>query len=219
MDIRPCTRCGKLCPAFASFCRRCGVSMAVLPQPAARPATSPDNSRWASTVASTAMVTLAILLTLFSFPSFRRTCRGHGQRPPHYNVPTDARLLDPAAEGVGEVDGGVNYFGSAGTARADPAEDASASLSSPAPQVIRLAGSVAGAGHKVTIVGATLAGATKVYFVTSDGRAREARFLAWDDGRLVAVVPDLGPRPLSGAVVVSTPDGMTAPAAFFYTGR
>jgi hypothetical protein len=165
------------------------------------------------------MATLAILLTLFSFPSLRKTCRGYGQRPPHYSVPTGDQLSDR----VGDAGDGVNHFESAGTVRAEQAAhdryDPSASLTPPPLRITRLAGSIAGAGHKVTVIGAGLGSASTVYFVAGDGTAREARFRAWDDGRLMVVVPDLGPRPRGATVVVSTGEGTSAPAVFYYTGR
>jgi hypothetical protein len=181
--------------------------MAVPGRPAARPQTTPDQSRWASTVAAAAMATLAMVLMLFSFPSFRRTCE----------LPSPPSALPPREPWSDD------HFRSPDAAQAPRSETdgtpAPLDRGQPVPRVARLAGSIAGAGHKVTVLGTGLVGATEVYFVTGDGRARPARFLAWDDGRLVVVVPDLGPRPLSASVVVVTPDGTTAHAGFYYTGH
>jgi hypothetical protein len=171
------------------------------------------------------MATLAILLTLFAFPSLRRTCPGYGRRPPHYyNVPTGDRVVDVPGDALVERDDQpADYFESAGTVRADDgAPDSrgdSPRVTHPVPQVTRLAGPFAGAGHKVTVVGAGLAATTHVYFLASDGRSGEARFRTWDDVRLMVVVPDLGSRPGGATVVVETPDGTTTPAEFYYTGR
>ena len=218
MDVRTCPRCGKSVPAFAPFCRRCGVSMAASARPHTPSPAAPEASHWASTVAATAMAMLAMVLTLFALSSWRRTCRGYGPPPAPYFVPTESVPSErtDAATGMGELQslGAVRIERSA-----DDGKGATVVPTQPGPRIARLAGSFAGAGHKVTIVGVGLEGATAVYFVVGDGRCCEARFRAWDDGRLVAVVPDLGPRPRSASVVVSTADGTTAPAMFHYTGR
>ena len=88
------------------------------------------------------------------------------------------------------------------------------------PQVLDFAGRRAGRGNKVGIVGRRLKGATKVMFVGQERGRAEASFGAVDDGRLLVVVPDLGPRPQPAAIFVTTPEGSAGTAAtFHYTGR
>ena len=76
------------------------------------------------------------------------------------------------------------------------------------PQILDVVAHSAAFGHKVAIRGARLGGAMRVLFIGADHGRADARFERWDDGRLLAAVPDLGPRPQDAAIAVVTPNGV-----------
>jgi hypothetical protein len=228
MDIRPCPRCRKLVPNDAVFCRRCGVAMR--PQAGRGAVPAPDaerlGGRWASTLATTATAALGVVLALFAVSGPRVAVRDEGERALERALRSERSLwreaqadrrTDPgpflsSAPALPSVDGQL-------AAAVDPSRTQPPPLLQ-GPLVFDCAGRSAAPGHKVTLVGRRLRGATKVLFIGYDRGRVEARFRVWDDHKLFVVVPDLGPRAQLASIVVCTPDGSAATdVPFQYTGR
>jgi hypothetical protein len=76
------------------------------------------------------------------------------------------------------------------------------------PQLHDLSSRQAGAGHKVTITGRRLKRATQVLFIGHETGPAAARFVVWDDTRLLVAVPDLGDASQAAAVAIRTEEGV-----------
>jgi hypothetical protein len=76
------------------------------------------------------------------------------------------------------------------------------------PELLALSAGHAGAGHKVAISGRRLRNARRVLFIGQDTGAVSARFVVWNDTRLLASVPDMGERTQAAVIAVHTEDGV-----------
>jgi hypothetical protein len=223
MDIRPCPRCSKLLPSGASFCRRCGVAMRPPNSPGAveRAARDPGRGRWGSLVTASATATFAGVLALLavSGPRVSQVCIN--DPPPNPLLTSDNDL--PAAlvgdalrrlDASGTTAGHASAPSARSRAPAAPARRrAERTIATPpsdsrAPRIVALGGPRAALGHKLAIRGSGLLHTTRVLFLGADGTRSDARFGALDDGRILAIVPDLGPLEQDAAVAVVAPAGV-----------
>jgi hypothetical protein len=76
------------------------------------------------------------------------------------------------------------------------------------PQFLGISSLHAGAGHKVAITGRRLKRAAQVLFIGHESGPAAARFVVWDDTRLLVAVPDLGDASQAAAVAIRTEEGV-----------
>ena len=215
MDFRPCPRCTKLVPGVSVFCRRCGAALPAGEPPAMAP---PELKAPASVLPALGAVGLGAVLSVvaMSIPcALTGTCVGYRSQPP---LPVEGFIADEGREEpLAAFDGPPvaalrDGYLSVPTVppRVESLRDVIAR--NPArtrgPELTDLSARHAGAGYKVAIRGRNLRRATQVLFIGDETGPAAARFVVWDDTRLLAAVPDMGARTQAAAIAVRTEDGV-----------
>jgi hypothetical protein len=198
------------------------------------PARDPGPGRWASVATAAATATFAGMVALLATSG----PRVHSVR---VDGPPRRSYLTAEAEPPTELAGGTirrtdrfksgTRHPSIPTVRTDiqpprpaPAAEqwiAPTAPGSPAPRILRFGGPAAPSGRKLALRGTGLLRATRVLFLAADGTRADARFGVIDDERILATVPDLGPREQDAAVAVVAPAGVavTIPRDATVAGR